>query len=165
MTDFVFPDPIETQAWESAALDTANGVTAGNWTADDAGRALKLGTAQSYTECASGNEIDAFLMSVEPFTVADGKSFGSIKRKGRIQVKAGGAIAFGDYVVAGTAPARATVTTPASGTPAVVISGSPTKCLWRYIRLVKTAAGTVAKTASAASAAAASGDTILIERV
>ena len=165
MTDFVFPDPIETSAWESAALGTANGVTAGNWTADDAGRALKFGTAQSMTECASGDEIDSFLMAMESFTVNDGQSFGSVKREGRIQVKAGGAIALGAYVVAGSPPARSTVTTPASGTMAVVISGAPTKCLWRYIRLVKTAAGIVAKTASAASAAAAAGDTILLERI
>jgi hypothetical protein len=165
MTDFVFPDPIETQAWESAALGTANGVTAGNWTADDAGRALKLGTAQSYTECASGEEIDGFLMAVEPFTVNDGQSFGSVKRKGRIQVKAGGAIAFGAYVVAGAAPVRDPIKTPSQGTYGVVISGSPTRCLWRYIRRVQTAAGVVAKTASAASAAAAAGDIILIERV
>lgn len=165
MTDFVFPDPIETEAWESAALGTANGVTKGNWTSADLGRALKLGAVQSYTECASGDEIDAFLMAVEPFTVNDGESFGSVKREGRIQVKAGGAIAYGAYVVAGTAPARPTSATPEPGTLAVVISGSPTKCLWRYIRLVKTAAGVVQSSGSAASAAAAAGDTILIERI
>lgn len=160
MTDFVFPDPIETQAWESAALGTANGVTTGNWTSADSGRALKLGAAQGYTECASGEEIEAFLMSVEPFPVNDGASFGSIKRKGRIQVKAGGAIAYGAHVVAGSPPTRG-----ATETLATVISGSPTKNLWRYIRLVKTAAGAAVTSGTAASAAAAAGDTILLERV
>jgi len=165
MTDFVFPDPIETEAWESAALGTANGVTAGNWSSADLGRALKLGAVQSYTECASSDEIDAFLMAVEPITVNGGQSFGSVKREGRVSVKAGGAIAYGAYVVAGSPAVRPTTATPEPGTPAVVISGAPTKCLWRYIRLIKTAAGTAVKTGSAASVAAAAGDTILIERI
>ena len=160
MTNFVFPDPIETAAWESAALGLANGATKGNWTSADVGRALKFGTAQSFTECASGNDIEAFLMAVEPFTVNDGESFGSVKREGRIQVKAGGAIALGSLVVAGTAPARGT-----TETLAVVIAGAPATAFWRYIRLVKTAAGVVAQTGAAASAAAAAGDTILLERI
>ena len=160
MTNFVFPDPIETEAWESAALGLANGVTKGNWTSDDIGRALMQGTNQSFTECTANAPIEAFLMSVEPFTVNDGESFGSVKREGRIQAKAGGAIALNGLVVAGTAPARGT-----TDTLAVVIAGAPTNAFWRYIRLVKTAAGVVAQTGAAASAAAAAGDTILLERI
>jgi hypothetical protein len=167
MTDFVFPEVIETEAWESAALGTcrvsSTNLTSTTWLTADAGRALTLNLTagtQGYTECAATNEIDAFLMTVEPAPVNNGAAFGAIKREGVVRAKAGGAIAYGAYVVAGTAPDRGT-----TETLAVVNSGSPTKCLWRYIRLIKTAAGVRATTAAAAGVAAAAGDEILLERI
>lgn len=160
MTDFSFHEVVTTEAWESAALGTASG-TAGQFTAKDIGRAVTQGTAQNFVECitATGVNIEGFIAAVQPFTVngtvAGNYTFGSVQREGRRRVKASGTIAFGKYVQASaTAPATGTTetlatvvefTTPVAGVP-----------LWKFIRNF---------TNANPSAAAVSGNEILIERI
>jgi len=163
MTAFSFQELVVTDSWESAALGTATGTQTGQYTAKDIGRAMKLGTAQNYVECASGDEIDGFIAAVEPFNVNDGASFGSIQRESRRRVKAGAAIAYGAYVMAGTPPAAVAAYgtagwTAAVDSKAVVITDThtTTRANWKFIRNF---------TNSSPSAAAVLNDEILIERI
>jgi hypothetical protein len=148
----------------SAALGTASAATGGSYSSNDVGRAVKLSVNQNYIDCASGDEIDGFITSVEATgTVNGGYSFGGVMVEGRKTVTVGvGTVAIGAYVVAGVQPA---VVLPAVGgtanlhngaaTQAVVISGSPAHQFWRCIGNV-TSPGT---------SPATSGQLILIEKV
>jgi hypothetical protein len=160
MSTAYFEELIVTSSWETAAVGVvtldAAGKGAGQYTGKDLGRAMKLGLVSGtngFVECASGDEIDGFLAAIEPFPVNGGMTLASIQREGRRAVKAGAAIAYGAYVMAGTAPAVGT-----TETLGVVITDThtTTRASWRYIRNF---------TNSNPSAAAALNDVILIERI
>lgn len=76
---------------------------------------VKLAGDSQYNLCAAGDQIEGFIKAVESYT-ADDFSIGSVQTEGRVKVTldglqatAGtGAIAVGDYVVAGTAVAKGT---------------------------------------------------------
>lgn len=160
MSTAYFEELIITDSWETAAvgavaLDSA-GKGAGQYTGKDLGRAMKLGLVSGtngFVECASGDEIDGFFVAIETFPVNGGMSLASIQREGRRPVKAGAAIPYGSYVMAGIPPAVG-----ATETLGVVIldTHTTTRCNWRFIRNF---------TNTNPSAAAALNDVILIERI
>lgn len=126
-------------------------LSGGEYTQEDTGKAVKLDPANvgCHTLAASGDEIEGFIVAVENFTTNQGKSFGTYKRNGRVEVEVGptqaGNIAVGDYVVADTQAAygvegRATVQT-----------GTPSGFKWRVLSVV--------------SGTGASGSIVCVERV
>lgn len=145
MTAFVFSELVPQEDVISTALGTS---TSTKFALVDLGKAVKLGTAQNYVPPASGDDIEGIVVAIEPFTVNDGFSFGSVATEGRFQATAGGAISIGGYVVSGTPVALGT-----EGV-ATVIAGAPAKFFWRVIRNI-TSPGN----------AAANGHTVLIEKV
>lgn len=76
---------------------------------------VKLVGDSQYNLCAAGDQIEGFIRAVETWT-ADDFSIGSVQYEGRAKVTLDGlqatpgtgAIAVGDYVVAGTAVAKGT---------------------------------------------------------
>jgi len=81
----------------------------------DVGKFVKLIGDSQYGLCAAGNEIEGVMDTVNTAT-ADGYAIGGVQKGGRVAVTLDGlqatpgtgAIAVGDYVVAGTAVARNT---------------------------------------------------------
>lgn len=149
MTTFAFDvltnNPNSAQ-YESAAL----GVDADNdLNENDIGKAVKLASSNNYVVSTTDDEIEAILVALEPFTVNDGFSFGTIQRRGRALATVGtseaGTVAVGELMLVDD---QAAVNT-AGGL--VVYPGSPSQFLWRCIRIV--------------SGTGAAGDTVLIERV
>lgn len=126
----------------SAALGAAATSGIGN---GDIGKAYKMGTLQNFVPCADGDPIEGFLAAVEPFTVNDGFSFGSVQRRGRKVVQNGAAqaqLAVGDYVVAftqttigtaGLAQVKKATATAATDDGALNQAGL---FAWRVIRIV-----------------------------
>jgi hypothetical protein len=146
----------------SSALGTATGTNTGIYSSNDVGRAVMLGANSNHIDATSGADIDGFITSIEPWSVNGGYSFGGVMQEGRKVVTAGGAIAIGAMVVAGTQPAIATAPSVGSianynngaNTQAVVIAGSPTHAFWRCISNVTNP-----------GSAAVAGNLVLIERV
>lgn len=95
---------------------TADGTGSSNQLTDaDTGKFLKMAGDSQYGLCAVGDEIEGALVAANYPAQADGYNLGSVATNGRIRVTldgsqaAGtGAIAVGDYVVAGTPVARGT---------------------------------------------------------
>lgn len=78
------------------------GATAGTYYVDgDVGHAVKLTADSRWVKCASGDQIEGFIKSIEPFTV-ENFSFGGVQIGGFKEVTVLGPIAIGDYVMAGS---------------------------------------------------------------
>jgi hypothetical protein len=131
---------------ESAALGPNSST---NFVENDVGKIVKVAAASNYVLATAGDEIEGFVKSVEPYTVNDGYSFGSVQRTGRFTAEVGstetGTVVAGTLVVTDTQAALGT-----AGLPQVQ-SGTPTQFLWRCIRIV--------------SGTGASGDKVLLERI
>ena len=91
----------------SAKLGTNTVANSGHLTDNDIGKPVKLLAAGRYGLCADGDNIDGFLVGVDPETV-DGYAFGSVQTGGRIYAELDGAATFGDIVEAGTMAAART---------------------------------------------------------
>lgn len=138
---------------------TADGTGASNQLVDaDTGKFLKLAADSQYGLCAVGNEIEGVLVAANYPAPQDGYHLGSVAVNGRVRVTLDGlqatpgvgAIAFGDYVVAGTPVARGTALV---GHPKVCkATAAPAELVhkWRVVSLDGTTAV---------------GQTALIERV
>ena len=69
---------------------------------NDLGKAMTLASDSTYRICTDGEEMEAFLVAVESFTVNDGHSFGAVQRNQRcnaVLATAAEAV-IGTYVVA-----------------------------------------------------------------
>lgn len=146
MTAFAFNETVPAEVF-STALGTGSG---NQFTTNDVGKVVKLGTAQNYVLASGGNEIEGFVTSVEPFTVNGGYTFGGVTDEGFKEVVVGanqGAtpMAVGDWVVADTQTALGTAAAGA------VKTGTPTKFLWRCVRII--------------SGTGAAGSAVLVQRV
>jgi len=135
---------------ESIPVSAALGVDANNkLDSNDNGKAVKLGTAQNYVLCATGDDIEGTLIGVEAHTVNDGFSFGSVKEDGIVEVEVAaaevGTIAVGDFVVSGIPVARNTAGN------LMVIAGAGADYKWRVIQHI--------------TGTGVSGDKMLIKRV
>jgi hypothetical protein len=131
-----------------AALGASTGE---GWGDEEVGKAVKLGPANNYVLASDGDDIEGVLVSVEPNTVNQGFSFGSVQRNCRREavldtLETG--VAVGATVVAG---AQEAVGTQTNGNKTVVATGAGVVYKWRVIRLID---GT-----------GEAGDTVLIEKV
>jgi hypothetical protein len=97
---------------EASTTRLGAGTGSANWLNDnDVDKAVKLVADSRYDLCAIGDPIEGFITSVDT-APSDGYSTGGIKTEDRMmvtaegsQVAGTGALAIGDYVVAGTQPA------------------------------------------------------------
>ena len=116
------------------------------------GKAVKLVGESRYDLCAAGDEIEGFITSVEAAT-QDGYSIGGVATEDLrwatadgLQATAGtGAIAVGDYVLAGTATAKGTALTQyakvVKATTQANVKASPFN--WRVVSLGPAGTGAV----------------------
>jgi hypothetical protein len=132
--------------------EAALGATTGDgWGNEEVGKAVKLGPANNYVLASDGDDIEAVVVSMEPNTVNQGFSFGSVQRNCRREAVLDAAetgVAVGATVVAG---AQEVVGTQTNGNKTVVAAGAGVVYKWRVIRLID---GT-----------GEAGDTVLIEKV
>ena len=128
---------------------TAFGAGSGEYDQDDLGKGVKMSGANTMVIVTAGDEIEGFIKSVEPSTVNDGYSYGSVQRSGRVIAEVGpnqvSTIALYGLIVADTHAAAG-----AAGI-AEVKDGAPTTHLWRVIRIL--------------SGTGVAGDSVLLERV
>lgn len=94
----------------SAKLGTGTVAASGHLNDNDIGKPLKLTAAGTYALCADGDNIDGFLVAVDPETV-DGYAFGTVQIGGRVYAQLAGASTFG-YVVEAGDPAAARTAEP-----------------------------------------------------
>lgn len=123
------------------------GTGAANHVTDvEIGKTVKMVGDSRYDLTAAGDQIEGFITSVESYT-ADNYSIGSVQVTGRkrvtldgLQATPGtGTIAVGDFVVAGTAVAKATaLSTPAKVCKATTQTGM--YHAWRVVSLEGTGA-------------------------
>lgn len=148
----------ETLGAEVKTVRLGAGTGAANNLADtEVGKAVKLVGSSRYDLCAVGDQIEGRINSLEPATL-DGYTIGSIQDEGYMAVTfdgseaAGtGAIAVGDYVVAGTPTAKGTANT-AGGFKVRKATTQPTdatcvlRFLWRVVSLGTANTGAVGTT-------------------
>ena len=113
MAKFKMQPTVDTECI-TARLGAGSG--SANYVTDlELGKPVKLAGDSQYNLCAAGDQIEGFIRAVETWT-ADDFSIGSVQYDGRVKVTLDGlqatpgtgAIAVGDYVVAGTAVAKGT---------------------------------------------------------
>ncbi len=113
MAKFKMQPTVDTECI-TARLGAGSG--SANYVTDlELGKPVKLAGDSQYNLCAAGDQIEGFIKAVETWT-ADDFSIGSVQYEGRVKVTLDGlqatpgtgAIAVGDYVVAGTAVAKGT---------------------------------------------------------
>jgi hypothetical protein len=151
MTTFVFTELVQSPHADvvSAALGAS---TSTPLTENDVGKLVKMSTASNYVLCATTDEIEGVLESVEPYTVNSGFGFGSVRKNGRITAVVGanqsGTLIAGEYCTADTQAAVGT-----AGPPKVLQLADPAGAvvIWKCIRVL--------------SGTGEAGDSVLIERV
>lgn len=163
MTAFVFTELVNSPLQD--VVSAALGVDASNkLVQNDIGKPVKLAANNNYVVCSAGDEIEGFVVAVEPSTVNDGFSFGSVQRNKRVIAKVdaaqSGTLAVGEYAVAGTSSALGTkdayplvkeaTAQNLSATPPVLGPAGLT-FKWRVIRVI--------------SGTGVAGDLVLLERV
>lgn len=130
MTLFQFQPRVGDHDRFSAALGVSNSTPLKD---ADIGKPVKLAASNNYVQCSSADELEGIVESIEPNKVNSGFGFGVVQKGGRaLATVAGGTLAVGALVVAGTQAAVNTANTANNGIP-VVIAGAPTKFLWRII--------------------------------
>jgi hypothetical protein len=135
-------------------VSTPLGVDADNGFGEtDIGKGVKLGTT-SYVPLAKDDEIEGVVAAIEPATVNDGFTLGSVQRNRRVEAVVGESVAAAPLVVGSIVVADTPVALGTAGTLQVYI-GIPTVHKWRVIRNIVSAAG----------AGATIGDTVLLERI
>lgn len=133
----------------------AGALLANRWDQSEVGKAVKLVGESNYDLCAAGDEIEAFVTSVEMAT-ANGWSIGGVTRNDLqfaradgLQATPGtGVITVGSYVVAGTATAKGTKLTDwpkvCMATTQATVRGGPNN--WRVVSLGEAGTGAVGTT-------------------
>ena len=132
-------------------VSTVLGVsTSAKFSQEDIGKPVKLGALQNYALCATGDDIEGFVVAVEPNTVNDGFSFGSVRRNKRMTCRVSSdqtaTLAVGEYAVAGIPSALGT-----KDDYPMVKEGAGVVYKWRVLRVI--------------SGTGVAGDLVLIERV
>lgn len=148
MTDFVFTELVPTKNM-SCALGAS---PAAKLTDLDLNKAVRYGTANNVVLASTGEAIDGFLKSVEPYSVNNGFGFGGVQMEGRVTAQVGtnqGAtpMAVRDVVVADNQAAVGTASNALVRT-GTVTAGQPA---WRCIRIV--------------SGTGAAGSIVILERI
>jgi hypothetical protein len=135
---FQFQPLVDIVGNESAALGADN---THKLVSADVGKPVKIAAAENYVLCATGDEIEGTVETVQAFTVNNGFSFGTVSRRGRRVATQTGAttVVVGDLLVADTNAALGVLNTAAiclAGATLAVKKGVPTKFLWRVISLL-----------------------------
>lgn len=125
--------PLVDAATALFTISAALGDTTYKFADNDRGKPVKLAGANNYIFTAAGDEIEAFVETVEPATVNQGYSFGTVRKGGRVYAKVGAnqgatAMAVRDLVVADVQSANG-----AGDNYAKVKTGTPTTFKWRVI--------------------------------
>lgn len=154
MPKFIMTELVDTADVVTARLGAGSG--AANQLSDaDVGKFVKLAGDSRFDLCAVGDLIEGRISSVETAT-QDAYSIGGVMTEGRFEVTfdglqgtpGTGAIAVGDYVVAGTPVAKGTaLSAPArvcKATTQASVSGSP--YAWRVVSLGAAGTGAVGTT-------------------
>jgi len=138
-------DPLADVVSTPLGADSSN-----KYVENDIGKGVKLNPAAvGYIPLAKDEEIEGVVIALEPATVNDGFSLGSVQKNRRLEAVVGaselGTVAVGELLVADTPIAQ--------GTAGIirVYPGAPTVHKWRCIAIV--------------SGTGAAGDTILMERI
>ncbi len=136
------PYYIAPRVGEGDKLSVALGASAGaKFSDNDLNKAVKLAANNNYVLVSAGDAIEGSTISMEPFTVNNGFSFGTIQTGGKMIVTivaAGTTVVVGDQVVAaaqaalGTAQDYPIVRKIAAETPAI---------RWRVVSLWKAGTG------------------------
>lgn len=130
----------------SAAVGVSNST---KLTLNDIGKAVKLAANDNYVLCSNGDPIAGTLEAIDPATVNDGFSFGSVNKAGRriatVDAAELNALVVGELVSAGTQTGIDT----AGGL--VVTAGTPAINKWQVVSILS-GTGDV-------------GDSVLIERI
>lgn len=131
MTNFVFTELVNSPMAD--VVSTALGANAaGKLVEADKGKLVKMAGSNNYVLCADGDEIEGFVVSLEPSTVNDGFSFGSVQKNKRFIAEVVGAtLAVGALVVSAAQSALGTADTYPK-----VKAGTPATHKWRVIRLI-----------------------------
>ena len=120
--------------------DAALGASAlDGWGDEELGKAVKLGAANNYVLCGANDPMEGFVVAMEPNTVNQGFSFGSVQRNRRVEAQ----LAIGQTgVTVGatvTAGAQEAVGTNTSGNkPLVQVETTPGDAgdfVWRVVGL------------------------------
>lgn len=150
MSDLMFQPTVPTNSVIATHLG-ADGTAPNRFTDKDIGKAVKLAAGDTYVPCADDNEIEGVVIAIEPGTIDDGFSYGSVQRAGRVIAmnKNAAALAVGDYVVAAAQAAIGTKNDTGGnnfdpcphvkkGTAGVIGTNfpSPAVYLWRVISLL-----------------------------
>lgn len=120
-----------------AALGAAG---AEGWGDEEVGKAVKLGASNNYELCGANDPIEGFVVAMEPNTVNQGWSFGSVQRDRRMQATLAvgqTGVVVGDICTAGAQEAVGTQTN--SNKALVQKEGTPGDAgnfAWRVIRLL-----------------------------
>jgi hypothetical protein len=135
MTTFAFN--VKVNSPFADVTDAALGAAASEgWGSNDIGKPVKLNALNAYQLATDGDSIEGFLVAIEPITVNDGFSFGSVQRNCRVEAELATGetgVTVGEYAVAYTQSAVGTAGTAkvkAEGTP-----GTEDVFNWRIIRL------------------------------
>lgn len=127
---FMFTETVPEHSTRSAALGSSSSAP---FTSKDVNKLVKLGAVDNYVLISDGDDIEAVCRSVEPHTVNNGFSFGSVQRRfDTLKVTVSGAtLSVGAQVVGGPQAALGT----AQNHP-VVKSGTGTLFQWRVCSLL-----------------------------
>lgn len=151
MPKFIFTELVDDNEVVTARLGAGTG-TANNLTDAEVGKFVKLAGESRYDLVAVGNEIEGRIVALEVAT-QDGFTLGSVQTEGRFNVTfdglqatpGTGALAIGDYVVAGTPAAKGTAL-PLIGSAKVckaTAAGNTLNFKWRVVSLGSAGTGAV----------------------
>ena len=120
----------------------------------DVGKFLKLVGDSQYGLCAAGDEIEGFLLALEPPMTYDGYYLGTVQTDKRFRAVSEGVLNMLGEVVCGTVTARGTALT---GVGPAVKAGTPTKYRWRVVAAIGQNV--------AAGAPITAGSEVIVERI
>lgn len=116
----------------SAKLGTNTVANSGHLTDADVGKPVKLSVDSTYALCADGDQIDGWLMGVNPETV-DGWAFGTVQVGGRVRAQLDGASTFGAVVEAAAQAAARTADASGYGQVSTHTMIAGTRKCWRIV--------------------------------
>lgn len=116
----------------SAKLGTNTVANSGHLNDNDIGKPVKLNADSTYALCADGDQIDGWLVGVNPETV-DGYAFGTVQTGGRVMAQLDGASTFGAVVEAAANAAARTADASGYGQVSTHTMIAGTRKSWRIV--------------------------------
>lgn len=151
MPKFTISETIHSEKVKTVRLGTATVALGGGYSDKEVGKAVKLSAESRYALCAAGDKIEGIVSSAN-LGVYDGFSIGGIVNSGYkevtfdgIQLDGTGAVAVGDYVVAGAVSAAGTAL-PGPVKVRKATTQTDTGEAWRVVSLGSAGTGAVGTT-------------------